>query len=179
MRWQFWKWLFCGLESAPGIQQFKIGWLMIHAATGVGLAFLIDEPLSEASRVILLPLTGLLVGISFAWIGNALTLLRSDEIAALSEHHVDGLRSYVYTFQTAVLVIMVTAGLWAGAGLKMFDLVDPSPATAIALESGLYFFAALATREAWQVVMGSQELLLTRSFIRQNAPPSKSDSSAT
>ena len=168
MTWQFWKWLCCGLDSGrPGYRQFKLGWMLLHAGMGVGLAAAIEVPLAEASRSILLPLTGLLVGVSFSWVGNALTLLRSSEIENLSEYRPDGLSSYVYIFQLAVLVMLVTVVLWALAGLGLFDLTCSFRREEFILESSLYFFAGLSLREAWHVVMGSHELLLARSRIRR------------
>lgn len=171
MTHQFWRWLIFGLQSSPGYKKFKVRWLVAYTLIGWGLAFLIEMSPSQTSRVILLPLTGLLVGVCFSWVGNALTLLRSSEIEKLASFHEDGLRAYVYSFQLTVLVILTTAVAWAAAGLGVFDLECVSPRTAMAIETGLYFFAVLSLREAWQVVIASNTLLLTRSFIHEMAPP--------
>ena len=171
MTHQFWRWLILGLESSPGYRKFKVRWLAAYALVGWGLASVIEMSPSQASRVILLPLTGLLVGVCFSWIGNALTLLRSREIERLASFHKDGLRAYVYSFQLTVLVILTTAVAWAAAGLGVFDLGCVSSSTAMAIEIGLYSFAVLSLREAWHVVIASHTLLLNRSFIQDVVPP--------
>ena len=167
MKWQFWRWLVCGLEAKPGWRQFTLGWSLFHAAAGVGLAYLVPKPLSEVAFSILIPLAGILAGVSFSWIGNALTLLRSEEIETLASFHPDGLQTYIYTFQLTVLVILVTVTLWAISGLGLLDWQEEYPRLTFAAESTLFFFAGLSLREAWHVVMGSHELLLIRSRVRK------------
>ena len=167
MKNEFWRWLILGLESSAGYRKFKALWLVAYALIGWGLATVIEMSPSETSRVILLPLTGLLVGVCFSWIGNALTLLRSSEIEKLASFHEDGLRAYVYSFQLTVLVILTTAVLWAVAGLGVLDLECVFPRATVLIETALYFFAVLSLREAWHVVIASNTLLLTRSFIQK------------
>ena len=112
------------------------------------------------------------IGLSLAWVGNIQALLQEKEIEKLAKHHPDGLQTYVYTFQLSILVILVTAVAWAlaalgvyGARLLRHDCVQ------FVIEAVLYFLASLALRECWEVVKGSQLLILTRAAIRSLDKP--------
>ena len=122
MRWQFWCWLFLGLDSAPGYRQLLNWWLAVHGAMGFAVAYLVPIEVCEAARVILLPMAGLFIGLSFSWVGNAMALLQDETIEEVAKHHPDGVASYLYTFQFAVLIIMVTLIVWGLAGLGVLDL---------------------------------------------------------
>ena len=164
----FWRWLFLGLDAKPGYRQFKLWWTLLHLALGVLVAVSIRVPIYESARAILLPLTGLFIGLSFSWLGNAQALLQQSEIERLARHHPDGIRTYAYTFQLAVLVVMVTLVAWGLAGLKLADsFLCRDSLWYTAVESLLYFLVSVAVRECWHVVMGSQALLLARISIRQ------------
>jgi len=136
---------------------------------GGALAIIVPLPLKEAATSLLLPVAGIFIGLSFAWGGNAQALLQSSEVEALSGFKAGGYEDYVYAFQAAILVILVTLGLWGLAGLGVFDFVWPAdsggwPYTVVA--SVLYFFVSLTLRECWHVVLGAQSLLLIRFRIR-------------
>lgn len=167
MEWEFWKWLFWGLKDKPGYHQLVNRWLAIHVLVGIVVASVVDMSLDKAAQTILLPLAGIFVGLSFAWIGNAQALLQENEIVALAKHHPDGVQTYVYTFQLAILIILITLILWGLAGLEVFDsciFLDKLPK--FIAEIALYFFSSLTLRECWHVVMGSQLLILSRIKIR-------------
>ena len=109
MRWNFWRWLILGRESASGVRLLLCNpWTIVHLAIGIGLGKVVDLPVHEAAQLFLLPLAGIFVGLSFAWAGNAQALLMEKEIELLSDFHPDGIHTYVYTFQLAILVILVT-----------------------------------------------------------------------
>ena len=167
MAWQFWRWLLRGLNSTPGYKRLITGWLLVHILIGVGTAIVVPVKVCEASRAILLPLTGMFIGLSFSWIGNAQALLQQDEIERIAEHHPDGIDTYVYTFQLAVLVILTTLVFWGLAGLSVFDSrAEDGTYLYFGVESGLYCLVSITLRECWHVVMGSQELLRMRRTVR-------------
>lgn len=168
---KFWKWFFRGSGDAPGITRFADWWLIIHVLVGIGLAWLVPIPLQEAATSLLLPVAGIFIGLSFAWGGNAQALLQSAEVEALSEFREGGFEEYVYTFQAAILVILITLALWAIAGLGIFDRVWPSQECRweySAVAAALFFFLSLTLRECWHVVLGAQSLLLVRFRIRKS-----------
>lgn len=169
MKWQFWRWLFIGLSSRPGYTQFTNAWLVVHIAVGVGLARVITVPVFEAAQIVLLPLAGILIGLSFAWAGNAQALLQKSEIERVAEYHPDGLLTYVFTFQLAILIILITLSAWGLAGLKFFHApVLQHASIQFGIEATLYFLASLTLRECWHVVVGSQLLILSRHEARKH-----------
>lgn len=164
MRWNFWRWLIRGLEGASGLRMlFWSPWTLVHFAIGIGLARLVDFPIHEAAQIFLFPLAGIFIGLSFAWAGNAQALLMEKEIEWLADFHPDGIHTYVYTFQLAILVILVTLVVWGLAALKVFDLIQQKM---FVVETILYFLASLTVRECWHVVLGSQLLILARRTVR-------------
>ncbi len=167
MSCDYWKWLFIGLNGKSGISKFLNIWLCFHIFIGLGLAFWITIPLHEAARNLVLPLAGVFIGLSFAWAGNAQAILQTDEIEELAQYHADGLKNYVYTFQTAILFILIALVGWGLAGLKAFDFCDNAILVWV-IEFFLFFVSSIVLRECWQVVLGSQMLILVRNKIKEN-----------
>ena len=172
----FWRWFFRGQGKGHAglVSKLVNYWLFVHGAVGLALALLVPVSLKDAANSFLLPLAGVFIGLSFAWGGNAQALLQTSEIEDLADHHEEGFESYVYTFQTAILVILTTLTLWGLAGLGIFDLRWPTQKSRViysALASVLYSLASLTLRECWHVVLGSQLLLLSRRRIRRSQNP--------
>ena len=165
MRWNFWRWLMWGHEGASGFRLlFWSPWTLVHLAIGFGLAELVDLPMHKAAQIFLLPLAGIFIGLSFAWAGNAQALLMEKEIELLADFHPDGIHTYVYTFQLAILVILVTLVAWGLAALKVLEIFQE---VLYVMEALLYFLASLTVRECWHVVLGSQLLILARRGVRR------------
>lgn len=148
----------------------------MHAAVGVAAALLVRGSVVQSAQTVLLPLAGVFVGMSFAWVGNIQGILQSDQAERLYSVHPEGAENYVYTFQSAILVILVTLGAWAAAGLGVFDHYcwwRCSAMPYLALKFWLFFLVSLAVRECWHVVLGAQLLLLTQRYIKHL--PSRKD----
>ncbi len=174
MRPSYWKWLFIGLNDKPGIYIFLNRWLLLHAIVGVVLAFWVDIPLHESARALVFPLAGIFIGLSFAWAGNAQALLQTKEIEELFPFIIDGIETYIYTFQTAILFILIALVSWGLAGLKVFDFCG-NVILILIIEFFLFFLSSLAIRECWHVILGSQMLILIRSKVRQEQKEQKND----
>lgn len=167
MKWLFWKWLIIGLSDRPGYCQLLNWWLLVHVAAGVAVNMLVKVPIHEAAQTFLLPLAGIFIGLSFAWVGNAQALLQESEIERIAQHHPDGIQTYIYTFQLAILIILITLVAWGLAGLKVFNFdVCDSSTFSFVVGSFLYFLASLTLRECWHIVIGSQLLILSRHNVR-------------
>jgi hypothetical protein len=171
----FWRWFFKGSGGSPGVGKFANRWLLLHVAIGIAMAAIVPVNLEEAANAVLLPLAGIFIGLSFAWGGNAQALLQTDEIDRLASYHKGGFENYLYTFQSAMLVILGTLVLWGLAGLKIFDVLWPGGESAQywAIETMLYGAASLTMRECWHVVLGAQALLLLRRRIQHEVKASK------
>ena len=168
MTWQFWKWLFFGLRDRPGFRQFISGWLIVQVSVSVGLAIAVEESINDAAQTVLLPLIAVFVGLSLAWVGNAQALLQESEIEKLAEYHPDGIWTYVYTFQLAILVMLTTVVFWGLAALGV--LCAPflcHDGVQFGIEIWLYLLTTLTVRECWHVVKASQLLILSRYVIRK------------
>ena len=140
------------------------------------MAALVRVPIQEASQTILLPLAGIFVGLSFAWAANAQALLSEPEIEKLSEYLPDGISTYIFTFQLAILVILVTLVAWGLAGLGIFEAkIFCANRMRFSIEWALYFLASLTIRECWHVVLGSQSLVLAQNKIRKTLQTQDSD----
>ncbi len=167
----YWQWFWKGTGSKPGFHRLLNIWLLIHLLVGLNLALLTPVNLEKAANVVLLPLVGIIIGLSFAWAGNAQALLQSDEIDKLSNFHKGGFFEYVYIYQTAILIIIFSLVLWAFAGLEIFDQVWPTEKNIIGyllLKMLLFALSSLTLRECWHVVLGTQWMLLTQREIRQH-----------
>jgi hypothetical protein len=166
----FWRWFFRGTGGKAGFRRLINRWLLFHLALGAGLARIITIDLGTAANAVLLPLAGVLVGLSFAWGGNAQALLQASEIEKLAEKHEGGLSDYAFTFQAAILCVLLTLVLWGIAGLQIFDKAWPTaarPYTYFAVKTMLFTLSSLTVRECWHVVLGAQAMLLSRYFVKR------------
>ncbi len=164
----FWKWFLQGRNRKAGWKKFINWWLLLHISIGFLGSVLLPSPLKESANTVLLPLAGVFIGMSFAWVGNIQTLLLSQESEKLYAIHAGGFENYAYTFQSAILVILITLVLWGMGGMGMLDrecLWDCPAATYDITKGVLFFFASLAVRECWHVVVGAQLLLIAKRYI--------------
>jgi hypothetical protein len=182
----FWEWFLFG--NAAGWKRFRDRWAFLHLVVGLVLAVSVPLPLNEAAKAVLLPLAGVLVGMSFAWVGNALAIAQSTEIDRLADHHPEGYESYVHPYQAAILIILASLVGWGLAGLGVFD--EPCPLGCSTdlqyylCATLLYGLASMAMRECWHVVMGAQLLLLFQRGVRRlpvakNGEPEDSSTAAS
>ncbi len=166
----YWRWLLRGSGGKPGFTWFLDLWLPVHAMVGLVLALAVPVPLASAATAVLLPLVAAMIGLSFAWSGNAQALMATEEIENLATYSKGGLPDFVYLFQTAIVVLIGALVAWSLAGLEVFDKVWPrgdSGHAYLAVKCVVYFLTSLAVRECWAVVVGAQSLLLARSLIRK------------
>lgn len=166
----YWAWLFRGRGGDPGWRGVVDWWLAAHCLVGLTLALTVPVRLDEAAKAVLLPMVGVCVAISFAWIGTAYALVQSDEIEELVKRNSGGLEAYIYPFQTAILVLLVALAAWGLAGLGVYDqgCFVRCPAWGYQATSlFLYSLASLLLRECWQVVLASQTLLLYRRAVHK------------
>jgi len=167
----YWKWLLRGSGGKPGYRRFVNWWVLIHLGVGVVLAWAVRVDVHSAAQTVLLPLAGVLVGLSFAWAGNAQAMLQSKEIEKLSEHHKGGFVEYVFVYQSAILAILGTMVLWGLTGLHVFDIPLPHPLNtwgSYLLKTCLYTCSSITVRECWHVVMGAQWLLLAQREVKRH-----------
>lgn len=174
-KFSFWQWFFRGSGGKPGFRRLLNRWVLIHGIIGLLIAFSVEVDLQTAANSVLLPLAGILVGLSFAWAGNAQALMQTKEIDALAEHHEGGFVEYVFVYQTAILAILSTMVFWGLAGLGIFEKALPKVTTPIAyfgIKALLFTMASLTVRECWHVVMGAQWMLIIQKEIKKRSQKS-------
>ena len=173
----FWRWLIKGLNGKAGYWSV-VNWLLL-SDFGIALffAFLIDLPVQDFAPRVLVPLSGILFGLTFAWVGTATALLSDKTIEAMAEHNEDGVALYVYKFQLSVLISLSAVVAWGLSSSGITDRYDflvlqwklhcTWPSSKIfASELFLYFISSFCVRICWQTILGAHALILTRNYIR-------------
>ena len=167
----FWIWFFSGSGGEPGYRRIINKWILFHLLIGIIISLLVQISLQACANTVLLPLAGIFIGLSFAWIGNAQALLQSDEMIRLSKYHEGGFVEYVFAYQTAILTILTTLVLWGLSGLNIFDGVWPTVKCNklyFAVKIILFTLSSLTLRECWLVVMGVQWMLIVKKEMKNN-----------
>jgi hypothetical protein len=165
----YWHWFFYGSGDKPGYRRILNKWIIVHLLVGIALSLLVQITLESSAYTVLFPLAGIFVALTFAWAGNTMALMQSQEMKELANHHPGGFAEYVFVYQTAILVILVTLILWGLAGLKIFDLAWPTSNNKISyftVKVVLFSLSSLTLRECWHVVMGAQWMLLIQREIK-------------
>src|SRR5687768_15851964 len=109
----FEKWLLNGYEgSKPGIKRIITPWLFLHVLIGFGLAIFVASPLKDLARTVLLPILGILIGLTFAWAGNAQGFIQTQELIEISKRKPGGYIDYIFTYQLSIFIVLACAVLW-------------------------------------------------------------------
>jgi hypothetical protein len=166
---EFWRWFRqCGFRS------FADRWAVVHLAVGAALAVGVPGSLSSVASSVFLPFASVLVGLGFAWGGNAMAVLQSDELHDLGSHPVNpnAYRGWVFSYQAALLVITAVLVVWTLAALEVGDRLAPvipeklRGITILVGRGAAFALSSAAIRESWQVVLGAQSMLIAQHTLR-------------
>jgi len=165
----YWRWFLRGSGDKPGYRRLLNWWAVLHLFIGIALAKLVKMDLKTCGNTVLFPLASIFIGLTFAWAGNAMVLMQTREIDELGDYHRGGFVEYVFVFQTAILVILVTLVMWGLAGLQIFDNQWPQVCSPwyYVIKTILFAFSSLTLRECWHVVLGAQWMLIIQREIRK------------
>lgn len=157
----FWRWLFLGSGSSPGISRIVNIWLILHLIIGCTLAYLIDIDVRTLADLILSPLSILFFSAYISW-GSGLQLLQTPELQELVRHRQGGMTEYVFTYQLVILIVLMAIIFWVLVKFRFFSvsIVDDSPL--FGLKVFLLAFTSLTVRECRQITLGTQWLLLAK-----------------
>lgn len=166
---EFWHWL-----RIVGLCSLCDTWLLLHVILGAILGTVVRDPLSKIALTVFLPFASVLVGLAFAWGGNAMAVLQSPELHEIGNQGAtpDAYRNWVFSYQLAILVILTALVLWALAALGVSDdIYRLAPqywrvAGRMAGRTAAFAFSSIAIRESWNVVLGAQAMLLAQNRIR-------------
>lgn len=169
----FWRWLLEPGETPRGLWNVVDPYLALHGVIGIGVALLAIPGLAAAASIVTFPLAGVVIGLAFAWGANAVAVMQTPEIQKLGERVPGGVEEYLRLFQLSVLIVLGVVVCWGLCGLSV-------PQKAVSLIMGehvpmalriggrvvMYALLSLAIRTAWEVVVGTQELLKAAMTIR-------------
>ncbi|MEJ2069103.1 MAG: hypothetical protein P8X65_12790 [Syntrophobacterales bacterium] len=167
----FWHWFFINADGTPGYRRILNKTILIDIIIGSIIAFLVKIELHTCAKTVLIPLAGIFIGLAFAWVQNAQALLQSESIIKLAKHREGGIREYVFTYQLAILSILVSLIIWGLAGLQIFDTLWPTKCNVISyfiVKWFIFLMSSLALRECWQVVLSVQWLLILDNVIMEH-----------
>ena len=149
---------------------------MLDICIGFIGGMLLSEDISSFGPKVLIPISGILFGVTFAWVGTATALLSDPLVERVIASTREGIAAYIYRFQLSVLISLVTVVSWGIASAELsvnsfgpiFTLV-PDEVTNISSEMELYLtelflfsLSSLCIRISWQTIIGSHALLLSR-----------------
>lgn len=165
-RLRFWPWF-----AKEGLAKLCDGWLVVHAVAGLVLAAVVPDKMSEVAKIVFLPFAQVLIGLAFAWAGNAIAILQTHELQKIGTQPADPtrFRAYVFTYQMAVLILLAVLVMW---GLLALGLANQWPALFSGEHRRLFgrtvafAVSSVAIRECWHVVLGAQTMLLMRSAVQ-------------
>jgi hypothetical protein len=158
----YWKWLLYGGKKA-GFFLIIDKWLFVHAIIALLMIYLLpNTTLKDAGEKVIVPLSGVFVGMTFAWIGNAQAVVNSNGLDALILRSQSSLRDYVYIFLNSALIVLATLIMWGLAALGLHDqkLIIDFKFGIIVWEFFYYLLTSIAVRECWSVIIGMQSLIL-------------------
>lgn len=151
---QFWPWFIYGVGNAkPGWKAIFDRWLFLHLSIGFSSIALSSDLCSQAEKIIL-PFSGVLIGITFAWSGNITALLSTHELSLLSDINGKGIQEYAFSVQRSILIILTAVLLWCLVALGGYNNV--------ALRVLCYTLSSIAIRESWQVILFAQYMTISR-----------------
>lgn len=169
--YSYWIWFIKGSGGKAGYRRIINRWMFFHIFVGYSLTYLVRIDLTSCANTVILPLAAIFVGLSFAWVGNAQALLQSERMELIYKHHKGGFIEYAFTFQTAILALLISLVLWGMAGLQVFDRTWPTtgcPNSYNLIKFILFTNSSIALRECWHVVLAVQWMLITQDELKKH-----------
>lgn len=166
-RFDFKRWLLKGSNGvAPGWKCLTPGWPW-HLSVALSLPFAVQKNPSEIASSILLPLVGALIGLTFAWAGNANALLQTDEFQLVRRTAKVGIEEYVNYYQLVILIVLATCVGWGIVGLGPFGESKHYVWINRLALFPLFFLTSLAIRESYFVVDFARQKLIAREMVSE------------
>jgi hypothetical protein len=158
-------------------------WLVIHVVSGIVVEAAIQDRLSVVAGSALIPLASLLVGLTFAWSGNAVALLQSEELQKVGRANGgETFRKWVFDYQLAILAVLVTTTSWAliAAGVVNNPFVmSLSPLVRHIGRTFMFALSSLTVRECWSVASVIQRKILTVLIVKGASAKAAGSSAVT
>ena len=166
----FWGWFFRGRDGRRcGFLRVFDEWTPVHIILGFLISKIVPLSIYDSASGMLLPLSGALIGLTFAWAGNANALLQTEELDAVTEQSKGSFQRYVFTYQAAILVVLGAIVIWAIASLQVFEATWPGQNSNayFVIKVALFSYTSLTVRECWHVVLGTHLMLIAKNKIKK------------
>lgn len=150
---RFWGWFFRGSEkSKSGL--IDLLWsisTMFCVLTAAMLSYVARHmEFYELARAAIFPLTGIFIGVSFTGASFALSKLQSDSIRELISRDKGEIEYFVFGFQSAVLLLLISVVYCA---LGVMGIFSSAPcAWQYSLTFALFFLLGMSVVQCWKVV---------------------------
>lgn len=169
----FKQWLFS--EETKGYSKILKWKQIVHLFIGLAVTYLTKTTIEQAlTQEIILPVLGIMIGLTITWAGNATNLITTDTAILLARRHENGFQDWIFTFQLSILVTLITTIYWILISLN----IDINILRKILLETGIetesienlkasYHFArttiaftliSVTIHEGWSCINGTTHL---------------------
>lgn len=177
----FWQWLAFGVPGGQSglAQAFVDVKVLIHVLVGGILAWAtMDNPTSELGGDLMLPFAVVLVGLCFASVGYACSLLQNPDVESIVDRDNEGIENYVFGYQFAILSTLTVAVSWGLAALGIFDCL--TGVLNFAARFVLFFMASFSVNQCWGTALFALEMIRSRYVVRlaKKRKSGKTDASA-
>lgn len=173
----FWSWFIHGFKSEEGkricnrgFSQLFDWWFLAFPVISMLLSCYTNHSICDISRVIIIPLMSVMIGLSVAWIGSTFSIAMTDEVFALFKNNIYELVDYLYMFQAILLVLLVTVVMWVLASITNTALLPDffsGIQVLFIVRFILFFMLCMSVRECWQLVVGSYMLIISHLNVKE------------
>lgn len=172
---RFWKWVFSGIKdnngvSSSGLKQFIDVWLILHILLSVLSSSLLAGNFLRFSQTVVFPLISALMGISLAWIGTSISIVTSNELRLFMKSHPGGVVTLIYTYQLAILVLVVTLALWYIPSFITVGSLPPFLTKKSVLSITrfcLMLCLSISIRECWHVIKQTSSAMIAYIAVKE------------
>ena len=105
---KFNMWFFKGIsKNSAGYKRILNSKLLIHILIGCALSYFIKKSIIDISNICIIPILSVLIGITFAWIGNSHIVMMDSEVRPVLNEREGGLIEYLYIYQLAIFILLI------------------------------------------------------------------------
>ena len=120
---EFKEWFFKGIDDKPGYKRMLTWKLIKYIFIGIALSLIVNQSIIKISSISIIPLLSVLLGVTFAWIGNSHMLMVDKNVLQVISKRKGGLIEYLYTYQLAVLILLIILVFNILNGLEFYQLL--------------------------------------------------------
>lgn len=149
----FWGWFFRRSEtSRSGLIDLFCGFSTLFCVLVAVLLSYFARCMEfyELARYAIFPLTGVFIGVSFSGASFALSELQSDNIRKLIFRERKGIEYYVFGYQSAALLLLISVGYCALGAMKIFSFVPFNWQHLLTFV--LFFLLGMSVVQCWKVI---------------------------